>query len=77
MEDAQKTPTVCPACGAKAIVRIAYGLPSPELVEKADRGEVVLGGCCLAHGSKLWACRDCGHRGGFMVLREEDFQEFT
>jgi hypothetical protein len=23
-----------------------YGLPSPELFEAAERGEIILGGCC-------------------------------
>ena len=29
-----------------------YGLPSPELVEAAERGEVMLGGCVMFEGPK-------------------------
>lgn len=75
MGHTQETPTVCPACGARAVVRIIYGYPGPELVGEAERGEVVLGGCVIVHGSKVWACRACAHRWGFLVLREEDFED--
>ena len=47
---------------------IVYGMPTGELEEKADRGEVVLGGCCLAVDEKgrsidpKWACINCDFR---------------
>ncbi|MBI5434146.1 MAG: hypothetical protein HZA52_15035 [Planctomycetes bacterium] len=54
-------PTRCPKCGEAEIVRIAYGLPSPELVEEAQRGEVALGGCCIDDDSPEFRCKQCGH----------------
>ena len=39
-------PRACPTCG-EAGVPIVYGLPGPELVEEADRGAIILGGCCV------------------------------
>lgn len=62
-----RKPGICPICGGN-IVPIVYGMPIGELEEKADRGEVVLGGCCIAvdeHGRSLmpeWACTDCDFR---------------
>jgi hypothetical protein len=51
----------CPNCGAKAVVRIVYGYPGAALIERAERGEVMLGGCCLsAHGDPTRGCPDCG-----------------
>ena len=47
---------------------IVYGMPLPEMEEKADRGEVIIGGCCIAldeHSSQLdpqWGCVDCEAR---------------
>lgn len=35
---------VCPNCGAK-LVKIVYGMPSPETIEKYEKEEVALGGC--------------------------------
>lgn len=63
----RRVPTVCPKCGGK-VVPIVYGMPLPEMEEKADRGEVILGGCCIAvdeHGRQLapqWGCVDCDER---------------
>ncbi len=60
-------PGICPICGGK-VVPIVYGMPTVELEEKADRGEVVLGGCCLAvdeNGRSIdpkWACINCDFR---------------
>jgi len=59
---ATKTKT-CPSCGGAA-VEIAYGYPDMELVEQADHGEVVLGGCVMDFDSPLWQCRDCGYDWG-------------
>ena len=60
-----RKPRKCPICGGK-IVPIVYGMPMGDLEEKADCGEVVLGGCCIAfdeYGRSLmpkWACSNCG-----------------
>ena len=60
-------PSKCPVCGGN-VVPIVYGMPFEDLEEKADRGEVVLGGCCIAldeHGRNMnprWACTNCDFR---------------
>jgi hypothetical protein len=58
-----KTPYqfVCPACGLKAGVNIEYGMPTPELFEAAERGEVVLGGCCMELDAPERECLQCNH----------------
>jgi len=53
-----KSKTTCPNCSEPLKrVRISYGYPSPELFERAERGEVVLGGC-QPDGPK-YACANC------------------
>ena len=62
-----RKPGICPICGGK-VVPIVYGMPTGELEEKADRGEVVLGGCCLVLDEKgrsidpKLACINCDYR---------------
>lgn len=57
----------CPKCGGK-VVKIIYGEPTEELFEAADRGEVILGGCCIAldeNGNQIspeYGCVDCDER---------------
>ncbi len=55
-----RTPRRCPACGADKPLRIAYGEPTPDIFEAAERGELVLGGCCIAAGLPTRQCRACG-----------------
>ena len=55
-------PSACPQCGSNRVVRIVYGLPGPELMHKAQAGEVVLGGCCITANDPQWQCQDCRHR---------------
>lgn len=51
----------CPQCHQKTGVDILYGLPSydPELLE--ERGEIVLGGCCIDLDAPERHCTTCGH----------------
>lgn len=51
-------PEKCPKCGGK-VVNIVYGMPSNELFEQAERGEVVLGGCTISDTMPEWACTKC------------------
>ena len=47
----------CPTCGSK-MIPIIYGMPGdPELFEKADRGEVELGGCVIWFDNPSRVCR--------------------
>ncbi|HEX4903960.1 MAG TPA: hypothetical protein VFU93_00820 [Acidimicrobiales bacterium] len=43
-------------------VPIVYGLPGPELFEEADRGAVILGGCCVVVDAPMAnvGCLTCG-----------------
>ncbi|WP_459957026.1 hypothetical protein [Nocardia sp. IFM 10818] len=53
----------CPTCG-RTPTPIVYGLPARVAAARADRGEIVLGGCCIGPGSPKWACTSCGARFG-------------
>lgn len=56
--------TDCPNCGARG-VPVAYGLPTVELAEAAERGEVVLGGCDpdeFGSDDEVLECGNCGER---------------
>ena len=61
-----KETNICPSCGGK-VVPIVYGEPMGELMEMAERGEVVLGGCCIEvdkNGNSLmpeWTCTNCDY----------------
>jgi hypothetical protein len=52
----------CPSCKAKAGVTIIYGFPSPTTFEKADRNEVVIGGCVIEDDAPDRQCTSCGHQ---------------
>lgn len=47
--------SLCPTCGARG-VPIVYGMPGIELFEKAERGEIVLGGCVIDGEMPTHAC---------------------
>jgi hypothetical protein len=49
----------CPSCGERAGVPVQYGLPSREMAEAAERGEVVLGGCVLTDDDPPRCCTEC------------------
>lgn len=53
----------CPECQEGQLRPILYGLVGDgELRQKADRGEVVLGGCQVGEKSPDWECSECGTR---------------
>lgn len=45
-------------CAHPKTVRIFYGLPGPELMERAEAGEVALGGCMVGPPGRR--CVTCG-----------------
>lgn len=49
----------CPRCKSKNIIDIVYGYPNRELMAKAERGEVKLGGCEVDENNPTHFCRDC------------------
>ena len=59
VETVRRKPIKCSHCGAK-VLRIQYGYPGPELFEAAERGELLLGGCCISPDSPDYACPCCG-----------------
>ena len=69
-EDQTGERTSCPVCGADA-APIVYGYANSEMGERADRGEIVLGGCVvgLPDGDPSWACLSCGTRFGPQTAR--------
>lgn len=60
-EEAFKILDKCPHCGGK-VVPIVYGDPTPEVMDAAEHGKVILGGCCIALDSPDYACAVCGQR---------------
>ena len=66
----KRKPIKCKKCGHKSVVNIVYGYPSNELFERAERKEVVLGGCCISidptnptrNLDPEWECTECGQR---------------
>lgn len=56
------SPPTCPSCG-RAAAPIVYGLPGPELVQAAERGEVIIGGCCITADEAManLGCTFCGN----------------
>jgi len=62
IQDTHPTP-LCPKCRSKEnVIPIVYGLPGPELQEKAKRGEVILGGCVVTGNEPHWYCKVCKQR---------------
>ena len=51
----------CPECSSKNVIPIEYGMPGLEMREEADRGEIVLGGCCIMEDANNRHCKDCSH----------------
>ncbi|MCQ2570766.1 MAG: hypothetical protein MJ154_00750 [Candidatus Saccharibacteria bacterium] len=48
----------CPKCGCE-LKKIIYGMPTLETFEASERGEVVLGGCCIIDGGPDYRCDEC------------------
>jgi hypothetical protein len=49
----------CPECGSRKSKPLIYGLPSEETTVKAQRGEVILGGCVMYPFSPRRQCSSC------------------
>lgn len=54
----KRKPAKCSVCKGH-VVPMAYGFPSSETFQKADRKEVVLGGCCISGNDPDWECIEC------------------
>lgn len=58
MNAKQKTHN-CPECDSEKVARIVFGYPGEEMMEQSERGEIVLGGCCVTENDPEWRCNDC------------------
>lgn len=63
----RRKPVKCPHCGSK-VLNIQYGYPGHEMMEAAERGEILLGGCCISPDSPDCACPVCGQSFKRMVF---------
>ena len=68
-------PRRCPRCRSTRAVPIEYGLPPIEMAPQADRGEFVLGGCCVSDGDPTWHCFACGADFGHYRLDDDELSE--
>jgi hypothetical protein len=62
----ESRPSCCPSCGCEKVAAIVYGLPyvNEHFDTALQRGEIVLGGCCVMDGMPEWSCNECKHRWG-------------
>jgi len=51
----------CPQCDSANVAAIEFGFPSPEMIDARERGDIVLGGCCVEVNGPEWHCKDCEH----------------
>jgi hypothetical protein len=59
------TKTKCPKCGNKKdVIPIIFGFPMQKTMDKAERGEVKLGGCCIGNNDPQWYCKSCKKKFG-------------
>ena len=64
----------CGRCGSTALHSIVYGMPSPELMDEADRRPGLrLGGCCIEPEAWSAECLTCGQR----RYLEDDSSDWT
>lgn len=61
----------CPKCKSNMIINIIYGLPGKILRQRADKGEVEIGGCVIGHDSQDYKCKSCNFKFSEMITLEE------
>ena len=67
----------CPHCGNREGIPIVYGYPSMELAEEAEKGKVVLGGCCVMEDNPVYHCDRCQHQWNRSEAEEAAYGEIT
>ena len=65
----RRKPLKCKHCGCE-VLPIIYGLPAPTLLEAAERGELILGGCCIPQENPDYQCPICGQRYSHLKNKE-------
>ena len=55
MKDQEK----CQKCGSTEFVPVCYGYPTEEAMEKYERGELILRGCCAFGENPTRVCKIC------------------
>ncbi len=68
--DSKVIDQTCPQCGSSSVDSIIYGEPNLELMEAAQRREVVLGGCVIRENSPKFVCKQCGSRWGSFNIKD-------
>jgi hypothetical protein len=63
LDEKEVAPRACERCGDE-LHAIAYGYPSPEMMEAEERGEIALGGCVVYDDAPRWTCPGCGDTTG-------------
>ena len=48
----------CPNCNNE-LIKIVYGMPSNEMFQKAEKGEIYLGGCIILPNNAVYYCSKC------------------
>ncbi|WPX08760.1 hypothetical protein [Anaerocellum danielii] len=57
----QENNLICPKCGSKNVLEILYGYPDYKAFEEAEKGNIILGGCCISDNSPDFHCKDCNY----------------
>lgn len=68
---------ICPSCGKRNSVPLLWGLPSAELMELEELGQVALGGCLVTGEDFAFHCRACGIEWGRETDPTADEQELA
>jgi len=50
----------CPLCGVQEMIPVIYGYAPFDLLLRAEKGEVFLGGTSIEEGQPQWKCNNCG-----------------
>lgn len=75
---AQEILTDCPECKVRLNkVPIVYGMPSPEMGEQAERGEIILGGCVFSECAPnyVFVCPKCKEEIGRYYIDDKQAHE--
>ena len=61
MNKRDKNKQKCPECRSKEVIPIIYGLPTYDTWIKAEKGKLLIGGCCFSDYSPKWHCKNCSY----------------